>query len=120
MQGDVYRGCETDLVHPLLGKMKKSALPGRRYVPANANTSVTLLSTWNSSGVAAAKMKITAADKRCEIDACVTWRDRKGRGIVGVLTRTWGRVNTTVEACRIARSGLGNVLALSCTEDLFY
>ena len=37
-----------------------------------------------------------------------------------MLMRICGRVKIRVEACRIARSGRGNILALSCAENLFY
>jgi len=37
--------------------------------------------------------------------------------MVGVLTRICGRVKTRVEACRTARSGCGNILALSCAGN---
>ena len=40
--------------------------------------------------------------------------------MVGVLTRICGRVKTRVETCRAARSGRGNILALSCAENLLY
>lgn len=64
-----------------------------------------------------AKVKTNTADTRCETDTFVTRRALKGRRIVGILMRICGRVRTRVEACRIARSGCGNILALPCAED---
>jgi len=37
--------------------------------------------------------------------------------MVGVLMRICGRVKIRVDACRTARRGRGNVLALSCAEN---
>lgn len=99
--------------------MTGGALPGRRYVPAKVKTNVKLLRTKKNSGFAAANAKITTADTRCETYEFVRWREWKGRGIVGVLMRICGRVKTRVEACRAARSGRGNILASSCSENCF-